>query len=201
MSLFESRRSIRNYDSNYKIKRSELDEILRIAFRAPSSINLQPIRLLVIESPEAKNMLKDVLFGNQLQLETSSAMIVVFTDTNKYEKANKIFSEAHRLGIMPESVKDAQLGNIERIKNVVSKEKILTDGLIDAGLFSMQLMLVAKEFGYDTCPIGGFNKEIINKTFGISESLRPALIVSIGKANEKGFESYRLPLEDTVKYI
>jgi hypothetical protein len=48
------RRSIKKYDPSIKISREEMSEMLSKATRAPSSINLQPWRFLVIESEEQK---------------------------------------------------------------------------------------------------------------------------------------------------
>ena len=65
----------------------------------------------------------------------------------------------------------------------------------------MQLMLVAKEYGYDTCPIAGFNKQTILSALNIEdENLQPILIVSLGKAKDPGYDSYRIGLDDAVKY-
>lgn len=201
MNIFESRRSIRKYDENYKISKEKLTEIITLAQRAPSSMNLQPTRLLVVESKEYKNKLKNALYGNQLQLETSSAMIIVLTDLNKFSEANYIFDEAVKNNIMPESVRQDQLKKIDHITKHVTKEKILQDGLLDAGLFSMQLMLVAKSYGYDTCAIGGFNKDKLKEEFKLEDNLEPALIISIGKKDEEGYPSYRLPINKITKFL
>lgn len=201
MNIFESRRSIRKYDENYKISKEKLTEIITLAQRAPSSMNLQPTRLLVVESKEYKNKLKNALYGNQLQLETSSAMIIVLTDLNKFSEANYIFDEAVKNNIMPESVRQDQLKKIDHITKHVTKEKILQDGLLDAGLFSMQLMLVAKSYGYDTCAIGGFNKDKLKEEFKLEDNLEPALIISIGKNDEEGYPSYRLPINKITKFL
>lgn len=201
MSIFLQRKSIRNYDENTKISRNELNKILEVALRAPSSMNLQPTRVVVIESNEAKEKIRPILFGNQLQLDTSSHFIAIFTDLKKYDLAEKIFNASFDLGIMPKSVRDSQVSRILEISKTVSKEKVISDGLIDAGLFAMQFMLVAKEFGYDTCPIGGFDKKSLNKVLDIDDKYHPVLLISVGKANESGYESYRLPLTDTVSYL
>jgi len=60
----------------------------------------------------------------------------------------------------------------------------------------MQLMLVARSYGYDTNPIGGYHEENLAETFGLdSNRYVSVLIVSIGKALETGYSSLRLPVE------
>ena len=54
---------------------------------------------------------------------------------------------------------------------------------IDSSLMAMQLMLTAKAHGYDTNPIGGFDKENIADIIGYdSDRYLPVLAIAIGKS-------------------
>lgn len=202
MSNILERRSIRKYDTNTKISKEEMRIILEEATRAPSSMNMQPWRFAVVESKEAKERLRPVLYGNQLQLDTSSAMIVIFTDLNKYELAEKIYDKAVHAGLMPEEVREKQLRNISNMIHTQSLEGIEKGGLIDCGLVAMQLMHIAREHGYDTCSIGGFRHDIIAEALGLDSSrYKPVMIVSIGKAAEPGYPSVRLDIDDVTFWM
>lgn len=191
------RRSIRQYDPNVKIKKDEMIQMLSDATRAPSSMNMQPWRFAVVETKEGKERLKSVLYGNQLQLDTSSAMIVIFTDLKKYDYAEKIYDQAVNASLMPIEVRNKQLTNITNMVPTLSPDKIEKGGLLDSGLVAMNLMNVAKLYGYDTCPIGGFKHEKIAAAVDLDpERYIPVLIVSIGKAAENGHPSVRLPIEE-----
>ncbi|MNJ42370.1 putative NAD(P)H nitroreductase YodC [compost metagenome] len=73
--------------------------------------------------------------------------------------------------------------------------------MIDGGLVSMQLMLVARAHGYDTCPIGGFEKEQIAEAFGLDKDRYvPIMLISIGKAKDAGYQSYRLPADKVAQW-
>jgi len=54
MEIVKGRRSIRNYDTDVKISKEEMTQILEEATLAPSSVNMQPWRFLVIDSEEGK---------------------------------------------------------------------------------------------------------------------------------------------------
>lgn len=191
------RRSIRQYDPNVKIKKDEMIQMLSDATRAPSSMNMQPWRFAVVETKEGKERLKSVLYGNQLQADTSSAMIVIFTDLKKYDYAEKIYDQAVNASLMPIEVRNKQLTNITNMVPTLSPDKIEKGGLLDSGLVAMNLMNVAKLYGYDTCPIGGFKHEKIAAAVDLDpERYIPVLIVSIGKAAENGHPSVRLPIEE-----
>lgn len=196
------RRSIRLYDKDVKITDEELKTIILEANLAPSSMNMQPWRYVLVTSDDAKEKLRPALYGNIKQLETSAAMIVIFNDLQKFELAEKIYNQAVDKGLMPPEVREKQLTNIRNMMQKVDLDKLNISGMIDCGLAAMNLMYVAREHGYDTCPIGGFNHEMIHDVVGLDkERYTPVMIVSIGKAAEEGFPSVRLPFDDVAKII
>ncbi len=196
------RRSIRLYDKDVKITHEELKTIILEANLAPSSMNMQPWRYVLVTSDDAKEKLRPALYGNIKQLETSAAMIVIFNDLQKFELAEKIYNQAVDQGLMPPEVREKQLTNIRNMMQKVDLDKLNISGMIDCGLAAMNLMYVAREHGYDTCPIGGFNHEMIHDVVGLDkERYTPVMIVSIGKAAEEGFPSVRLPFDDVAKII
>ncbi len=189
MKLLE-RRSIRIYDETVKISDDELKQIILEANLAPSSMNMQPWRYVIISSDAAKEKLRPALYGNLKQLETSAAMIVVFNDLHKFELAEKIYDTAVEKGLMPKDVREKQLTNIRNMAQKVDLSKLNVSGMIDCGLAAMNLMYVAREHGYDTCPIGGFNHEMIHDVVDLDKDrYSPVMIISIGKAAEEGFPS------------
>ena len=202
MSELLNRRSIRKYDPNVKISKEELTEILEKAMRAPSSMNMQSYRFFIVESKEAKEKLRPVLYGNHLQLDTSSQMICIFTDLKKFELAEKIFDKAVDSGLMPEEVREKQLRSISNMVDNLSENSIEKTGWLDAGLMAMQLMHIAREHGYDTCSIGGFRHEEIADALGIDKKrYKPVMLLSIGKKAEDGYPSVRLDVDDITKWL
>ncbi|MEJ3735643.1 nitroreductase family protein [Bacillus velezensis] len=201
MDIMKGRRSIRNYDPAVKISKEEMTQILEEATTAPSSVNAQPWRFLVIDSPEGKEKLAPLASFNQTQVSTSSAVIAVFADMNSDDYLEEIYSKAVELGYMPQEVKDRQIAaltaHFEKLPEQVNRETILIDG----GLVSMQLMLTARAHGYDTNPIGGYDKEKIAEVFGMDkERYVPVMLLSIGKAADEGYASYRLPIETIAQW-
>ena len=194
--IVTGRRSIRSYDPSVKISKQEMTEILTKATLAPSSVNLQPWRFVVIDSPEGKATLAPLAKFNQTQVATSAAMIAVFADMNSIDYADDIYGKAVEEGLMPAEVRDTQLPAIKGLVSAMSVQQLKEMNLIDAGLVSMQLMLAARAHGYDTNPIGGYEKDQIAEAFGMDrERYYPVMLISIGKAADKGYQSVRLPIE------
>lgn len=196
-----NRRSIRNYDPSYEIEHSELLQIIDEAAKAPSSVNLQPWRFVIVESEEAKAKLKPLIRFNTLQNETSSAMILIFGDLKCQEYAQEIYQEAVNRGLMPKEVMEKQLAAIVPMYDSLNKAQMERIVQIDASLVAMQLMLVARSHGYDTNPIGGFDADQLAAAFDLDEErFHPVMILSIGKAMETGYESVRLSAEKITSF-
>ncbi|MDN3425711.1 nitroreductase family protein [Microbacterium sp. APC 3898] len=194
--IVNGRRSIKLYDPAVKISREEMTEIIAQASRAPSSINLQPWRFLVIDSEEGKEKLLPLASFNSNQVKTSSAVIAIFGDLNNFDYAEEIFGKAVELGYMPKEVKEMQLNYFTPLFEEISREQMKDTVMLDSGLVAMQLMLVARSYGYDTNPIGGYDKEQIAEVFGMDkERYVPVMLISIGKGVNEGYPSYRLPVE------
>ncbi|KAA0965647.1 nitroreductase family protein [Sporosarcina sp. ANT_H38] len=199
--IVNGRRSIKEYDSTVKISREEMSEIIAQASKAPSSINMQPWRFLIIDSEEGKAKLAPLSRFNKDKVMSSSAVIAVFADRNNFENAEEIYSTAVELGYMPQEVKEAQLDYFKVLYANMSDEEMKDTIMLDAGLVSMQLMLVARAYGYDTNPIGGYEKDQIAEAYGLDKDRYiPVMLISIGKAINEGFQSYRLPVEATTKW-
>lgn len=199
--IITGRRSIRKYDPTVKISKEEMTQILTEATLAPSSVNMQPWRFLVIDSAEGKATLAPLARFNQTQVETSAAVIAVFGDLNNFDYAEEIYSAAVERGFMPADVKENQLarlaGHFSTLPAAANKDTVL----IDSALASMQLMLAARAHGYDTNPIGGFEKDKIAEAFGMDKDRYiPVMLISLGKAAEEGHESVRLPIDKIAQW-
>ena len=201
LQIVQDRRSIRGYDENVKISKEEMAEMLTTATKAPSSVNLQPWRFVVIETTEAKAKLAPLAKFNQQQVKTSSAVIAVFADMNNLDYLEEIYGKAVEQGLMPQEVRDSQVPAIRNLLSGITEQYNKETILIDSGLVSMQLMLTAKAYGYDTCPIGGYEKDQIAEAFDLDKDRYvPVMLLSIGKAVDTGYKSYRMPVEQITEW-
>ncbi len=196
------RKSIREFDESVKITQREMAQILQEACLAPSSVNLQPWRFVVVESVEGKKKLEPLVMFNGVQNTTSSAMILIFGDLQCYEKADTIYSKAVKHGVMSEARKKKALETFVPIYKGFDETKMESVVKIDCSLAAMQLMLVARRHGYDTNAIGGFEEDKLAKTFGLDPNrFIPVMIVAIGKAKEQGHDSIRLDVDEVVSFV
>ncbi|MGM9904505.1 nitroreductase [Enterococcus sp. 10A9_DIV0425] len=195
------RKSIRVYDETVKIPHEEMLEMIQEATTAPSSVNLQPWRFVVVESEEAKAKLKPLIRFNTQQNDTSSAMVMIFGDMNCYEYGEEIYGQAVEEGKMPAEVRDQQLAAIIPYYKSFTRQEMNDVVKIDASLAAMQFMLTARSHGYDTNPIGGFEADQLAEAFDLDkERYVPVMILSVGKAVDQGYESVRLDSEKITSF-
>lgn len=198
-NVIRERRSVRAYDPSVRISREEMNEILGQAVLAPSSSNLQPWRFLVIDTLELKQKLLPIAY-NQQQVVDASAVIAILGDVESYKKAETIYTQAAEAGYMPadtaKSFIERTVGMYSKLPPEVARQIVYTDG----GLVAMQLMLVARAKGYDTVPMGGYDKAKLVEAFAIADRYTPVMLVAIGKAASPGHPTTRLPLQEVAFY-
>ena len=79
-----------------------------------------------------------------------------------------------------------------------------TDAIVDSSLAAMQFMLVARNHGYDTNPIAGYDVSKVSQTFGLDPKLYvPVMAIAIGKSKETAdslIKTTRYPAESVYHF-
>jgi len=198
--VMHERKSVRKYKEGVVIPHEELQSLLQNAISAPSSSNMQPWRFIVIEDQQVKKELRPIA-NDQEQVETSSAIIAVLGDMEMYKNAEQIYNANSEQGYMSREIADLMIKSSISLYGNLSEEKLNSLIHFDAGLISMQIMLLAKEMGYDTVPMGGFDKVKFAEKFNLPKNEIPILLIAIGEAAAPAYGSSRLPIEQVVRYI
>ncbi|MEJ8548297.1 nitroreductase family protein [Brevibacillus borstelensis] len=192
----EARHSVRKYDSNEEIPRGVLNEILRLAATAPSSWNLQHWRFLVVTDQAQKERLLPIAYGQE-QVVKAHASIVILADLEAGKSARPVYDEALAKGYVSEQVRDTMISQIENAYR--DNPQLARDEAIrNSSLAAMQLMLAAKAKGYDTCPMGGFDREKLIQAFNIPSRYLPSMIITLGKASTPAYPTHRFGLDQLV---
>lgn len=198
--IMHERKSVRKYNPNAVISRDTIAQILKDATSAPSSSNLQPWRFIVIDHKEMQKELRTLAF-DQEQVETASAIIAVIGDTKMYENADEIYAKNTELGYMPEEVATKIANDSKAMYGALPNNVLENIVHFDAGLITMQIMLLAKEQGFDTVPMGGFDKKKFAEYMALPENEVPILLLAIGEAAAPAYGSSRLPMERLVRFV
>ncbi|MEK5415962.1 nitroreductase family protein [Paenibacillus odorifer] len=199
--LIQSRRSAMNFVEGVIIPQNELEEMFSYARLAPSAYNLQHTNYKVISNESLKEEIREAAYG-QYKIHTASAVIVVLGDKHAYQQAPEIYGGLKALGAMSQEEYDEQ---IEMINNAyIDNHAFQRDEAIrNASLSAMHFMLIAKDKGWDTCPMIGFDADAIQSTLNLPDHMVPVMLITIGKDKKHKIRprGYRKPVNEFVEFI
>ena len=173
--LIASRRSIRSFKENVSITRQEIEEIIRCAQQAPTWKNSQTGRYYIITSDEVRNdfLVKALPEGNRQKCTNAPTLIVTAFEKNCS-------------GFTNEGTPENELGN--------------EWGAYDLGLQNAQLILKARELGYDTLIMGIRNSDEIRKLLDVPANQEIVAVIAIGKRVSDPATPPRKVLEEITKF-
>lgn len=191
-----ARHSVRTYEKGYVIPEAELNEIFELALTAPSSWNLQHWKFIVVTEQANKDALLPIAYGQQ-QVADCSAVIVCLGDLEANKNADNVFGPAVAAGFMKQEAFDALNANIQKAYTN-NDQWVRDEAFLNSGFVGMQLMLAAKAKGYDTVPMGGFNKQQLIEALNIPSRYVPVMLLPIGKAASPAHATGRFTVDQVI---
>ncbi|MDP9116116.1 MAG: nitroreductase family protein [Actinomycetota bacterium] len=186
-----ARRMVRAYDPARPIPREALDELLRLALRAPSAGHTQGREFLVLDDITSLSTFWDATVseapnGWLQRMRTAPALVIILADRAAYLDR---YAEPDKGSTPP----DQQQWPVPYWD-------------VDAGMAAMILLLAATHSGLGACFFGvpGERWAAVRDAFGVPEQLRPVGVVSLGyPAPDLRSPSLRRgvrPFRDVVRY-
>mgnify|MGYP001050401399 CR=1 FL=1 len=179
-----SRRSIRGFDTSYVMSREEKDDLLQQALLAPTSFNLQHVRLVEVSDPQLRAQIRAAGW-DQVQMTEASMLVIVWAQVDSWDGA-------------PVEVKNYMVGAIDgyyRGKPQTQRDEAMRS----CGLVAQTLMLAARGRGLDSVPMVGFDFDAVGKLINLPASHAIGLMIAVGKqAVEAKPRIGRLPLAETI---
>lgn len=177
------RYATKKFNTSKKISEQDLN-ILKESIRlAPTSYGLQPFEVIIVESPEIREELKTVSWG-QSQI-TDSSHLFVFTVKDKitndtvHELIDNIVKTRN---IGRESVgqyEDLLLRTLESMTEDQRRIWVIMQIYLNLGF----LLTTASLINIDACPMEGFDKSEYNKILGLTDS-STVVVCSLGYRSE-----------------
>jgi len=194
IDAIQSRRSHKVFDESHKLTPSEIDKLMKLAILSPTAFNIQHWRFIIITDQKLRQQIRKVSW-DQSQVTDASLLIVLTGDLMAWNKDPKRYWKN-----APEKVQDYLIPAIFDYYH--GKPQIQRDEVMrSCGMAAMNLMLTAKDLGYDSCPMDGFDFEQVSKLLELPEDHIPAMFVAIGKSMQEPWpRPGQLTLEEIVKY-
>lgn len=153
--LLKYSRSYRGFDESRSILRSELADFVDCARYAPSSVNLQPLKYLLVYEKENLSLLQPL---------------------------TKWAAALPNLQLPHHDAKPTAFIVICHDKTISSNMDAFQK---DLGIVAQTMLLAAAERALGGCIIGNFKSAEVSQAFNLSPDLVPRLIVAFGKPREK----------------
>lgn len=215
----DSRRSVRAFLPT-PVPRETLEEILRIASRAPSGTNVQPWKVYVLTG-NAKDQLSQKILAAYNDPEEAQT----HTEEYPYYPAKWVspyIDRRRKVGLDLYGLLDIKKGDAARMhaqhgRNytffdapvglIFTIDRIMQQGSwFDYGMFVQTIMLAARARGLDTCPQAAFTQfhRIIAEQLNLPENEMVVCGMALGHADESKPENKlrteRAPLEEWVRF-
>jgi nitroreductase len=190
----ETRRSVKHYDTDHVMPETDLAELIRLTKLAPSSFNMQNYRILVVRDPEIRQQIRAAAW-DQPQVTDASVLFIMCADLTAH-----LADPADYWSHAPEEVQNI-LGPMIKPFYEGNDTLIRDEAMRSAALAGMTLMLAAKDMGYDSCPMIGFDAAKVAELINLPENYAIGFMIPVGKQAQPGWErGDRLPDEKVVTY-
>jgi nitroreductase len=171
----QERRSVKAYDPQHQMTETEIKHLLSLAMLSPTAFNIQNWRFVVVTDPALRKEIRKVSW-DQAQVEEASILIVLTADLKAWAKAPERYWQN-----APKPVQDflvPAIGQYYSGNELVQRDEAMRS----CGMAAMTIMLAAKEMGYDTCPMDGFDFDAVAKLLNLPDDHAPVMFVVVGKA-------------------
>lgn len=191
MDIIETRKSVRKY-LDKEIPNDVLKQILEAGRLAPSWMNSQPWKFIVVKNQETKNLLSK-LSSNQPHVRYANAVIVCVADNNAWSKEEfgKILKE--------KGIKDEAIDNIMTMQALypplLGKETTLLRSVEQVTYATAYMTLEAERLGVACCVIGALGNEVtkvlpevykeVKEKLGLDENQCIISMLTLGYEAEK----------------
>lgn len=165
-----------------KISSENLNTILEAIRLTPTSLGLQPLKVLVLESEEVKASIKVACY-NQSQITDGSQILIFTVYTEGYEALTEKYIQniADTRSVPVESLNDFKQMILGHLKNLSIEDTIVWAK--KQAYIALGFGLVASaETGVDSTPMEGFNPATVDEILGLkAKGLTSAVILALGK--------------------
>lgn len=184
MNLIENlkwRYATKKFDPSRKVETGQLDKIKEAIRLAPSSLGLQPYKVLQIVNPEIRTRLREVSWGQSAI--TDADVLLVFCNMTEVSDeyleymADLIQKERNS----SDEAKNEYLDFVKGYMHGLKPEEVKVWSAEECYLAAAVAMVACAEMHIDSCPIGGFNPPDYDEILNLSaQKLNATLVLPIG---------------------
>lgn len=210
LNAFHFRAACRVYDPHRKISREDMDYILELGRLSPSSVGSEPWKFLVLQNQAIQEELAPVCWGIKHPMSEMSHLVVILAKKNARYDSAFMKTSLQKRGLTPEQLEKTLLRYKEFQEvhmKVLENERALFDWCSKQTYIALgNMMTGAAMIGIDSCPIEGFNYDIVNQILSEAGLFDPneygvSCMITFGYRAASIKPKYRKPTEDVIEWI
>ncbi len=172
-----ARRAVKHYDPDHVMPEDDFKALMDLAMQSPTSFNIQNWRFVNVTDKEKRVELRKAAW-DQAQVTDASVVLVLCADVKSWEK-----DPARYWRNAPQEVGELMVSMIGPFYE--GREWVQRDeGMRSVGMAAQTLMLSAKEKGYDSCPMIGFDQDAVAEIINLPDDHAIGMMLVIGKQSK-----------------
>ena len=172
--IVQDRRSIKYFDANHTMNKDEINELFKMTLLSPTAFNIQHWRFDVIEDKKLREQIKKISF-NQSQVTDASLLVVISGDLDAWKKNPRKYWKNADVNV--QNMMESMITDFYSNKKEMQRDEVMRS----CSMAAMTMMLCAKNMGYDSCPMDGFDFSELSKLLQFPKNQIPVMFVAIGK--------------------
>ena len=200
---FNFRHACKLFDKNKKIPKEDIDFLLQIARRSPSSFGMEGWKFLVITNDDLKKQIQPYCW-DQPQITTSSHLILILAAIENLKPSSGVpLKKFQRRGLSDEQTAKYIDVYSNHLKDTLSSDENIYCWSARQTYIALGNITTAAAFiGIDSCPIEGFEKENIENLLNIDQTkFQLSVILPLGYRKNEQSKQLRADIKDIVEFI
>lgn len=199
LDAIDARRTTNLFDPAQPVSDAQIEELIRLATKAPTSFNLQNWRFIAVRTPQAKQRLRQLAWDQAKVSDAAVTFIVCGLLADHSVLANRLAPSVDA-GFMPEAMVAGWEGAAKSLyfeQPQRQRDEAVRSATFGAGT----LMLAAQAMGWGSAPMIGFDAEAVARAFALAPNEVPVLLVAVGAALPQNWpQKPRRPLEQVLAF-
>lgn len=187
-----ARRAVKGFDPTHVMSDAEKKTLFEHAFLAPSAFNIQHWRVVNVEEKRLRAQIREQAW-NQPQVTDASLLLVLCMDAAAWKKEPARYWQG-----VPQEALDIILPGLHAYYD--GKPQVQRDECFrSCGILAMALMLIARDMGYESCPMDGFDFDAVARLINLPADHVVGMMVAIGKGTVAPYPRFgKLPMNEVL---
>ena len=203
MDIMDFRHACKVFDENKKISKEDINYILEIAKKSPSSFGMEPWKFLVITNDKLKAKLRPFCW-DQVQITSCSHLVIVLAKIDAVKPESGIPLKRFSRRDMSQEKLDFYINLYSKHleKTLSTNDNIYSWTSKQTYLALANMMSAAAQLNIDSCPIEGFEKENLEKVLELNTNeYQVSVVLPLGYRINAQSKQNRLSFDEVVEFI